>query len=81
MQRRNALLLTLLGATLVLAGCGFQLRGTGGVSVPVEWKSMYLITSSPNSEFSREVKLRFDREGISIPFPQRDVHLYREDPA
>lgn len=23
----------------------------------------------------REVKLRFDREGISIPFPQRDVHL------
>lgn len=27
----------------------------------------------------REVKLRFDRKGISIPFPQRDVHLYRED--
>jgi len=26
----------------------------------------------------REVKLRFDREGISIPFPQRDVHLYEE---
>jgi small conductance mechanosensitive channel len=26
----------------------------------------------------REVKLRFDREGISIPFPQRDVHLYSE---
>jgi small conductance mechanosensitive channel len=26
----------------------------------------------------REVKLRFDREGISIPFPQRDVHLYTE---
>jgi small-conductance mechanosensitive channel len=22
------------------------------------------------------VKERFDREGISIPFPQRDVHLY-----
>ena len=27
---------------------------------------------------TREVKLRFDREGISIPFPQRDVHLYKE---
>jgi small conductance mechanosensitive channel len=27
-------------------------------------------------DFMREVKLRFDREGISIPFPQRDVHLY-----
>ena len=24
----------------------------------------------------REVKMRFDREGISIPFPQRDVHLH-----
>ncbi len=22
-----------------------------------------------------KVKLRFDEEGISIPFPQRDVHL------
>jgi small conductance mechanosensitive channel len=24
----------------------------------------------------RQVKERFDAEGISIPFPQRDVHLY-----
>ncbi len=27
-------------------------------------------------DLMREVKLRFDREGISIPYPQRDVHLY-----
>lgn len=29
-------------------------------------------------EITREVKVRFDREGISIPFPQSDVHLYTE---
>lgn len=27
-------------------------------------------------DITREVKLRFDRENISIPFPQQDVHLY-----
>ena len=29
-------------------------------------------------DIMREVKLRFDREGISIPYPQRDIHLYSE---
>lgn len=32
-------------------------------------------------DITREVKMRFDREGISIPFPQRDVHLYQEQPS
>ena len=27
-------------------------------------------------EITKKVKLRFDKEGISIPFPQRDVHLF-----
>jgi small conductance mechanosensitive channel len=27
-------------------------------------------------DIMREVKMRFDKEGISIPFPQTDVHLY-----
>lgn len=26
-------------------------------------------------DLTEQVKLRFDAEGISIPFPQRDVHL------
>lgn len=30
---------------------------------------------------TREVKKRFDAEGVSIPFPQRDVHVYNEDAA
>jgi small conductance mechanosensitive channel len=29
-------------------------------------------------DVTREVKMRFDAEGISIPFPQRDVHIYEE---
>ena len=30
-------------------------------------------------DITRAVKMRFDEEGISIPFPQRDVHLYDEN--
>jgi small conductance mechanosensitive channel len=29
-------------------------------------------------DLTREVKLRFDREGISIPFPQQDVHVFKD---
>lgn len=30
-------------------------------------------------DLTEKVKLTFDAEGISIPFPQRDVHLYQEN--
>ncbi len=30
-------------------------------------------------DVTRAVKIRFDEEGVSIPFPQRDIHLYRGD--
>ena len=32
-------------------------------------------------DITREVKRRFDAEGVSIPFPQTDVHLYQESTA
>ena len=32
-------------------------------------------------DVTRAVKMRFDAENISIPFPQRDVHVYTETPA
>jgi small conductance mechanosensitive channel len=30
-------------------------------------------------DLTRSVKIRFDEEGISIPFPQRDVHVSNQD--
>ncbi len=30
-------------------------------------------------DVTEQIKKRFDQEGISIPFPQRDVHVYKHD--
>jgi small conductance mechanosensitive channel len=32
-------------------------------------------------ELTKAIKLRFDKEGISIPYPQRDVHVIKNNPA
>ena len=32
-------------------------------------------------DLTEEVKLSFDEQGISIPYPQQDLHLFREDNA
>ena len=64
MQQRLAQFLLLLGTALLLAGCGFQLRGAGGVAVPEDWLSMHMVTGNPNSEFSREVKTSFAANGV-----------------
>ena len=32
-------------------------------------------------DLTRAVKERFDAESVSIPFPQRDIHLFNETPA
>jgi LPS-assembly lipoprotein len=57
--------LTLFLACLLTA-CGFQLRGTGGSSMalPESWKSMHLVTTSPNSEFSRDVIALLAANGV-----------------
>jgi small conductance mechanosensitive channel len=30
-------------------------------------------------DLTEAIKKRFDQEGISFPFPQQDVHLYKQD--
>ena len=30
-------------------------------------------------DLTEEVKLTFDQQGISIPYPQQDLHLFRDD--
>ncbi len=66
--------LSLLTCLALLAGCGFALRGTGGVAVSDEWRSMYLVTNNPNSEFSREIRARFAANGIQWAEQEEDAN-------
>lgn len=43
------------------------------VNTPDYWNAYFQITEA--------VKQRFDEAGLSIPFPQRDVHLYQNEAA
>ncbi len=49
-------------ALLLLAGCGFQLRG--GMELPPEWLSMHLHSPSPNGELAAAVRGALAREGV-----------------
>lgn len=51
----------------------------GESSVRLVARCYVLVQQEPAIGFAvhEQVKLRFDREGISIPFPQRDIHLYQ----
>ncbi len=79
--------------TCLLAACGFQLRGLGSMAIPEAWKSMYLVTNSPNSDFSRDVMSQLaandvqwtDRENATFRlvlspelFKQRNLSLNSE---
>ena len=60
MQRASLLKYTaILGLFCLLGACGFQLRGTGGNSLPDAWKTMHLSTDNPNGEMSRELQSTF----------------------
>ncbi|MDX1736251.1 MAG: LPS assembly lipoprotein LptE [Halioglobus sp.] len=66
-HRQRGLALLLVATTILLGGCGFQLRGVGNSAtlLPEEWKQMHLVTNNPNSEFSREVSARFELNGVT----------------
>jgi LPS-assembly lipoprotein len=66
MYRRLTHYSLILGITCMLSACGFHLRGMGnaGASLPESWKSMYLVTGSPNSEFSRDVTAQLSANGV-----------------
>ncbi|MGD9971387.1 MAG: mechanosensitive ion channel family protein [Sulfuricurvum sp.] len=54
-----------------LAQSSVQIIARPWVKVEVYWDTMFEITEA--------VKLEFDQNGISIPFPQMDLHLRKED--
>ncbi|MEH6582760.1 MAG: LPS assembly lipoprotein LptE [Halioglobus sp.] len=57
-------IIPILGLLCLLSACGFQLRGTGGTSLPDDWKTMHLATQNPNGELSRELQSTFAAYGI-----------------
>lgn len=65
-HRTATIAATLLGVTLLLGACGFQLRGTGDYSklLPEDWQSLALVSPNPNSEFNREIVSRFAASGV-----------------
>ena len=64
-DRRFAQLVVTLALACVLCACGFQLRGTGGTSLPESWKKMFLSTGNPNGELSRELQSTFSANSIT----------------
>jgi LPS-assembly lipoprotein len=58
-----------------LAGCGFHLRGS--IDLPPEWRSLQLVSASPNSELNRAMESAFERNGIQFRDPDSaGYHLY-----
>ena len=58
-------------AVLEMADSSVNFAFRPWVNVPDYWDLYF--------HFQETIKLRFDEEGISIPFPQRDVHLIKSE--
>ncbi len=64
-------LLTLTLITTLLAGCGFQLRGTGGgPSIPEDWSQLFLAIPNPNGEFANEFRNTLTASGAQLVEPE-----------
>ena len=62
--------------TIAVAGLGdnsVNILARPWVKTDDLWPTYWALTES--------VKKAFDQEGISIPFPQRDVHIYQHNDA
>jgi LPS-assembly lipoprotein len=71
----------LAAAALLLAGCGFELRGTGGGSaLPESWRAMHLVSESPNSEFTRVLESTFAASGVTWVDRADASHVLRLGP-
>jgi small conductance mechanosensitive channel len=57
---------------LNLAENGVELGVWGWVKNVDYWRT--------RGDLLEKIKLRFDQEGITVPFPQREVHLNRQAP-
>lgn len=56
------------------------LSNLGDSSVDFTWRVWVKVSDywAVNFDTMEKVKMTFDAEGVSIPFPQRDVHLFQE---
>jgi LPS-assembly lipoprotein len=65
--RANSLAVAvLLAALIALAGCGFQLKGSGNADLALEGLTIRLISNQPRAELTREVTKELLANGLII---------------
>ncbi|MBS3824215.1 MAG: hypothetical protein KGY53_09995 [Wenzhouxiangellaceae bacterium] len=78
--RRRGPILTVALLSALLAGCGFQLRGTA--SLPDEMATTWVEVEDPTSAFARELELRLRGNGVELAESPgegvAELHILRE---